>query len=150
MTRKKIKGNKDIKNLVKKAEELEDKLKRALADYHNLSRRVEEKKCNWQEVASARIIDKLLDVYNDLCRARGQLKNKGLAMAINQFWAVLESEGVGEIKTDGETFDPETMDCIQVVKGLENRVVETVIKGYSLNECVIRPAKVKVGRGDRK
>lgn len=134
-------------SLTQRVKELEEKLKRALADYHNLSRRVEKQQQHWEEKAAARIIDKLLDVYDDLCRAQSHLKDKGLTMAVNQFWAVLESEGVAEIKSEGKEFDPESMDCIQVVKGPKNKVVETVIKGYTFKGEVIRPAKVKVGKG---
>lgn len=130
----------------KKIEELEIKLKRALADYHNLSRRVELERKEWEERAAARIIDKLLNVYDDLRRVESYLKDRGLTMAVNQFWAILQSEGVAEIKSDGEEFNPELMDCVQVGKGPKNKVVETLIKGYTFNGKVIRPAKVKVGK----
>lgn len=137
------------KSLRQRVEELEGQLKRALADYHNLSRRIEEERRNLEDRAAASIIDKLLDVYDDLRRAELHLKDKGLAMAVNQFWAVLQSEGVAEIKSDGAEFDPELMDCIQVVKGPKNKVVETLIKGYTFKGEVIRPAKVKVGKGGK-
>jgi len=145
-----VKARKRKKNQAsfqEKIKELEEKLKRALADYHNLLKRVESRQKQWQEEAAARVIDKLLDVYDDLRRAELHLKDRGLTIAVNQFWAVLQSEGVEEIKTDGRDFDPELMDCVQVVKGPENKVVETLIKGYTLKGRVIRPAKVKVGKG---
>ena len=44
-------------------------------------------------------------------------------------------------------FDPNKMDCVAVEKGPKDTVVETMLKGYMLNGQVIRPAKVKVGRG---
>ena len=135
-------------DLQEKIKELEEKLRRALADYHNLLNRVELRQKEWQEEASARIIDKLLDVYDDLRRAESHLGDKGLTMAVNQFWAVLQSEGVAEIRSDGEEFDPELMDCVQVVRGPKNKVVETLIKGYTFKGKVIRPARVKVGRGE--
>lgn len=131
----------------KKVKELEDKLKRALADYDNFSKRVIARQSSWEEESKARIIDKLLDVYDDLLRAKDHIDNQGLSMAVNQFWAVLESEGVTKIETKGEEFDPESMDCVQVVEGKENIVIETMSVGYRLNEKVIRPAKVKVGKG---
>jgi len=133
----------------KKKSDLAAQLKRALADYHNLSKRVKEKQSDWRNQAAAGIIDKLLDVYDDLCRAEQHLQDRGLTMAVNQFWAVMKSEGVEKIKSDGENFDPELMDCVQVVKGAKNVVAETVTKGYKLNGRVIRPAKVKVGKGGR-
>jgi len=137
--------NNDV--LPEKLVKLEEQLRRALADYDNFSKRVEGKRGEWEEMAAARVIDKLLDVYDDLCRAEKHLKDHGLTMAVNQFWAALESEGTAKIKTDGEDFNPETMDCVQVVEGGENKVTETITCGYRLKGKVIRPAKVKVGKG---
>lgn len=140
---------KTIKNPAKEIKELEQKLKQALADYHNLTARIEKRRNGWQEEASARIIDKLLDVYDDLVRARTHLKDRGLAMAVSQFWAILESEGVEEAETKGQEFDPEAMDCLEVVSGPKNKVVETIKKGYILKGKIIRPAEVKVGKGGK-
>jgi len=133
----------------KKKNDLTNQLKQALADYHNLSKRIKKRQSDWQDQAAGRIVDKLLDVYDDLCRAEQHLQNKGLTMAVNQFWAVMESEGTEKIKSDGEVFDPELMDCVQVVKGKKNIVAETVTRGYKLNGRVVRPAKVKVGKGGK-
>ena len=136
-----------VNKLSQKTKELESQLKQALADYHNLSRRIEGQQLVWQERSAARIVDKLLDVYEDLLRAKQSLKDKGLSMAVNQLWAILESEGVAEIEAKGKEFDPESMDCLQVVKGKKNRVEEIITRGYSFKGEVIRPVKVKVGQG---
>jgi len=146
---KKIKKKKSSANLADKIKKLEDQLKRSLADYQNLSKRIEQRQSEWRNQAVARIIDKLLDVYDDLKRAEDHLKDKGLTMAVSQFWSVLVSEGVEEIDTKNADFNPETMDCVQVVEGKENKVIETISKGYKLNGYVIRPAKVKVGKGGK-
>lgn len=142
-------GEKEPKkeDLVKKIEELDTQLKRALADYCNLSRRTEEKQGEWESKAASRLVDKLLDVYDDLRRAETHLKERGLSMAVSQFWAVLQSEGVEEIKSEGKEFNANSMDCVQVTGGPENKVTETVSKGYLFKGEVIRPAKVKVGKG---
>lgn len=133
----------------KRVSELENQLKKALADYHNLSKRIEEKQGHWRDRASAGIIDKMLDVYEDLLRAKQNIKDNGLSMAVNQFWAILESEGVKEVNAKGKEFDAETMDCVQVVDGEKNIVVEVIGTGYLFKDYVIRPAKVKVGRGEK-
>ena len=148
MSKKRIKKS-DINGRVlkKRINNLEDQLKRALADYQNLSKRIEQKQGEWRSNAVARVMDKLLDVYNDLRRAKENINDPGLSMAVDQLWAILASEGVDEIKTKNADFDPETMDCVGVVKGKENKVIETLTKGYLLDNKVIRPAKVKVGQG---
>ncbi len=138
---------KEEKNLTQRVAELENQLKRALADYHNLVRRMEQRRSNWRNRAKARIVDKMLDVYDDLLRAQDYIKDKGLDMAVKQFWAVLKSEGVQRIKAEDREFDPDLMDCAEVVQGPENEVVEVLKNGYLLDGEVIRPAKVEVGQG---
>lgn len=155
---KKNKGQQQKKNEAKqtkakteelksKIEELTDKWKRALADYANLEKRVEAEKKDFVKFSNASLIDKLLAILDDLERAETHIDNKGLSMTVNQFRAVLETEGVEEIKTKKRKFDPEKMDCVEMAKGKENQVVEVVQKGYLLNDKVLRPAKVKVGKG---
>jgi len=68
---------------------------------------------------------------------------------LNQFRAVLQSEGVEEIEVLGKVFDPEKMDCVTMIRGKKNRVVGVVKKGYSLNGKIIRPAEVEVGCGQK-
>ncbi|KKS39784.1 MAG: hypothetical protein UV03_C0021G0011, partial [candidate division WWE3 bacterium GW2011_GWE1_42_16] len=46
-------------------------------------------------------------------------------------------------------FDPMQMEALEIVQGEKNKVVETVSKGYLLNNKLIRPAVVKVGNGQK-
>lgn len=141
------KSKKKEENLSEKVDELEMKLKHALADYHNLSRRIEEKQRSWRDRVAARLIDKVLDVYDDFVRAEKELNNKGLTMAVDQFWSILTSEGVEKIEPQGQEFDADQMDCVKMVQGSKNKVVKVTQPGYLLNGVVIRPAKVRVGKG---
>ena len=98
-------------------------------------------------LANASLIDKLLGVLDDLERATNHIKDHGLKLILNQFKSVLETEGVQQIQAKGEEFNPETMDCVDMVPGPKNKVVKVLLKGYKLNDHVIRPAKVQVGKG---
>lgn len=137
----------EIKKLRKRVEELEENWKRALADYQNLEKRIISEKQDFAKWANAGLIDKLLAVLDTLEKAVEQIKDKGLKLVLDQFKTVLESEGLTEIKTLGEKFNPETMDAVEMVEGERNKVIEVVLKGYKLNDKVLRPAKVKVGGG---
>ena len=141
--------DKKIKKLEKKISELENRWKRALADYLNLEKRIEKEKESWVKFSNAVLIDKLLGVLDDLERAEKHFKDKGLTMAVDQLRRILQSEGVEEIGAQGKRFDAEAMDCVAVVKGAKNVVVEVVNKGYKLRGRVLRPAKVKVGGGKK-
>lgn len=139
-----------MKKKAVKTKDLEEKWKRALADYHNLERRVEKNKREFVKFANAVLLDKLLGVLDSLEQAEVHLKDSGLNMALDQFRSVLQTEGVTEIKAKGEKFDAEMMDCTEVVKGPKNVVMKVINKGYKLNDHVLRPTKVKVGQGNPK
>lgn len=134
-------------DLQKRVTDLEGKWKRALADYHNLEKRVSAQQSEFVKFASAALIDKLLAVLDDLERAVAHSQDQGLSLIVNQFSQVLKSEGVAEIKAKGEAFNPETMDAVEMVKGKKNTVMKVITKGYTLNSKALRPAKVEVGKG---
>lgn len=137
------------KNLEDQVKNLTEKWKRALADYANLEKRVENQKKDFVKFSNASLLDKLLAVLDDLERAEIHLKNKGLTLAVNQFRSVLKTEGIKEIKAKGTKFNPKEMDCVEMTKGIKNQVINIVQKGYLLNNKVLRPAKVKVGSGGK-
>ena len=133
--------------LEEKVLDLENKWKRVLADYLNLEKRIKKEKEAWARLANAQLLDKILPVLDELEICHNNLKDKGLTMVMAKFQAVLETEGVEEIKAKGKKFDPETMDAVEVVGGPKNKVAEVVLKGYRLGDRVLHPAKVKVGKG---
>ena len=81
----------------KQTQDLEDKLKRTLADYANLEKRIAKEKSEFIKLSNAVLLDKLLAVLDDLERAEDHLKDKGLTMALSQFRIVLKADGVEEI-----------------------------------------------------
>jgi len=150
MVKHSLKQNKKIINLQKQIDNLNNKWRRALADYQNLEKRAKQEKADLIKFSNAVLIDKLLNVLDNLEKSFKHLKDQGLGIAINQFKSILNSEEVEEIKARGEKFNPLLMDCSEVVNGSKDIVIEVVQKGYLLNKKVLRPAKVKVGRGIKK
>ena len=147
---KKEKKQKDkIETLEKKIEELEDCWKRALADYKNLEKRVEEDKESWKFFANERLIRRILPVLDNLERLKKHLDDKGVTLIIKDLSSGLKEFGVEEINSEHTEFDPMQMEALEIVQGEKNKVVETVSKGYLLNNKLIRPAVVKVGNGQK-
>lgn len=147
---------KDIKEVAEEAEEkpevkneellnLENQLRRALADYQNLERRITEEKGAWIRLANKDLILKLLPVLDNLFLAQKHISDEGLSLSIKKFSDALSEEGVERIETDNKDFDPNTMECVSVVVGEENKVLEEVRPGFIMNETVLRPAQVLVG-----
>ncbi len=132
-----------------KLEMAEEKYKRILADYQNQERRHQAQESLIIKMASASLVEKLLLNIDSLELAQQHLQDKGLQMIIDQFLATFSGEGLRPIKVDHHTFDPLTMDCVEVVSGEKDKVVEILSPGYYLYDKVLRPAKVRVGSGEK-
>lgn len=130
---------------INKVADLENKWKRALADYDNLQKRIGREKEEFIKFATCVLIDKILAVLSDLERAQAHLKDQGLELAIGKLKDVLKKEGLEEIEVSGKKFDTQLMECVEKVKGEENKIIEVVNKGYLMHGRVLRPAQVKVG-----
>lgn len=130
----------------KKIEELEHQVKRYLADYQNLQRRVQEEKYQWVRSANKELLLKLLPVLDTLMLAQKHIQDKGLELSIDQFLKALEAEGVKRIKTGGEKFNPHEMEAIGTAEGEKEKVIEEVRAGFMLYDTVLRTAQVIVGK----
>ena len=132
-------------------------LARALADYDNLSKRVDRERQDLGKMASVGVIIKLLPVLDNLESAQIHLNDAGLAISIIEFKKVLSEEGLTEIKPKvGDIFDPELMEAIEVVAGGSDnkitsddkvsgaKVAEVALPGWKFSDgMVVRHAKVK-------
>ena len=76
---------------------------------------------------------------------KDHLNDTGLDLAYKELVSVLVEQGVERIEVLGRQFDPTHMDCIEVVEGKENQVMEEVAPGYRFRGKVLRVARVKVG-----
>lgn len=126
---------------------LENQLKRTLADYQNLQKRVVADQQDFVKFSNAVLLTKLLPVLDDLVRAAAHLKDQGLQLAINQLKSVFDSEGVTELKLINTLFDPKTAECVELIPGKKDIIIEIVQTGYAFANRVLRPARVKVGKG---
>ena len=145
----KKKTDEDTELLQKQIEEWKSKYLRALADYQNLEKRTSEEKQEIRRYASERILLKLLPVFDTLIKAQIHLADKGLDLVIKEFHAVLFEEGVSRIEVTGKEFNPHEMECVEVVEGQDNVVVEEVLPGYMIHGKVLRVARVKVGKENK-
>lgn len=126
-------------------QELEDRLKRTMADYQNLERRIEEERRLLSKLSAMLLVEKLLPVLDNLENAQSHLKDEGLAMVIKQFKDILTQEGVEEIEALGQSFDPNQHEAVETQEGEnDNTVARVIAKGYKIEDKVIRPAKVVV------
>jgi len=133
--------------VVDETEVWKNKYIRALADYQNLEKRTEEEKQEVRAYAAKVFLEKLLPVIDNLEMADAHINDEGLSIAMKEMHALLSKFGVEKINISGETFDPYKMECIELVEGEKNKVVEVTSSGYVMHGKLLREAKVKVGGG---
>ena len=158
----KAKGKETVASLKKalaeeksKSEDYLANWQRTQADFINFKRRTEQERGEVAKLANAALMLSLLPVLDDLERALDNVSDKlrgmtwvdGIELIYRKLKAVLEGQGLSEIKAVGETFDPNYHEAVMEVDGEEGKVIEEIQKGYKLNDRVLRPTMVKVGRG---
>ncbi|TAK32715.1 MAG: nucleotide exchange factor GrpE [Chloroflexota bacterium] len=128
---------------------------RAQADFSNYKKRVEQERTEAVKFANAMLIVTLLPVLDDFERAMASVPTslagftwfEGARLIQRKLQAILQAQGVTEIPTEGQAFDPTIHDAVAHGPGEEGKVVEELQKGYRLHNRVIRPALVRVGQG---
>lgn len=140
------KENKEIEQFEKRIIELEDQFKRAVADYRNLERRVDEERRETIKLANKDLIISLLPAFDTLFLAGKYTQDQGVKLTIQRILEVLKENGIEKVATDNLQYNPETMECVEVVEGEKDKVVEEMRPGFLLYGKLIRPAQVKVGK----
>lgn len=123
-----------------------DQYLRALADYKNLQRQVDEERKFVYTIATANVLEQIIPTLDLLYQAEVFIKDPGMQMVKDQLVNVLKEFGLKEIDLMGKEYDPHLAEIVGVGEGVkENIVAEVVKRGYMLNDRVIRVGQVKVG-----
>lgn len=146
-----------IQELEEKVAQLDNQLKRAVADYRNLEQRINQGRSELTSFVGAELIRRLLPILDHLEQSLSGISEeekksgwvKGVELAVKEFKGVLQSEGLAEIEM-GPDFDPSLHEAVDTGEGESNKILKVVRKGYKLNGKVIRPAQVVVGREEEK
>jgi molecular chaperone GrpE len=140
-----------------KAERYLANWQRSQADLENYIKRAEQEKAETVECANRMLILDLLPILDDFERAFASLPveldeqnwTDGIRLIYNKVKAVLETQGLAEIKARGEYFDPYWHEAAGQLEGEEGIVVEEIRKGYKLKEKLLRPSVVMIGTGNK-
>lgn len=145
-----------FKKLQDDLSEARDKYVRLYAEFDNHRRRTAKEKLEMIQSANERLIVELLPVIDDFERAEKALTNKdnkeleGFLLIQTKLRKIIEQYGVKPMETPIETaFDPDLHEAVTQIPApnekLKGKIVDTIEKGYILNEKVIRYAKVVIG-----
>lgn len=145
----------ELEALKKERDEYLDGWKRAKADYLNYRKDEAERFAAWGKMANESLIGDLLMVLDSLnvglsMISEGSAEKKGMSLVKTQLEDVLRRYGLEMLKAPpGKPFDPAREEAVGEMESPhpEGSVAEEAEKGYSLGGKVIRPAKVKVSKG---
>lgn len=143
----KIKKKDEVKQLKSRILDLENQLKRAIADYRNLEKRFEDERSATIKFANRDLLMRIIPAFDTLFLAEKYVVDEGIKLTIRHLQDSLIEVGVERVKTEGEEFNAQLMEAVSTGDGEENKVLEEMIPGYILHGKLIRPAQVKVGKG---
>lgn len=138
--------------------EAKDKLLRLAAEFDNFKRRNAKEKLELIQTAGKEVITDLLDVLDDCDRAQKQMEasqdisstKEGVMLVFNKLRNTLQARGLKPMETTHTEFNPDLHEAITEIPSpneeLKGKVMDEIIKGYYLNDKIIRHAKVVVGK----
>lgn len=129
-----------------------------MADFENYRRRTLQEKQDLIKNGGQKVLEGILPVVDDIERAidainqGGDLDSlkEGVDLIHNKLISYLKSNNVEAIESTGELFDTDVHEAVTTFpapsEDQKGRVIDTVLKGYKLNDKVLRHAKVVVGQ----
>lgn len=147
----------ELEALKKKCGELNDAHLRLMAEFDNYRKRTLREKADLIKNGGEASLSRLLPVVDDFERAMQNMRTaedvkaveEGVELIYNKFMAYLAQQGVKPIEATGKPFDTELFEAIATVPApepdMKGKVIDCVQTGYTLNDKVLRHAKVVVG-----
>jgi len=147
----------EIEELNIQLSEAKDKYLRLFAEFDNFKKRNMKERLDIIKSASQDTLSVLLPVLDDFDRAKKSADDEsspetfseGMHMLYNKIYTVLGGKGLQKMESTGEVFDPELHEAITKIPApsddMKGKVIDTVEAGFTLNDKIIRHAKVVVG-----
>lgn len=138
--------------------ELKDKYLRLAAEFENYKRRTVKERLDLMGSAGKDTLSALLPVLDDFDRAKKNAEDEnstepfseGVMFVYNKLHNIIQQKGMKPMESDGEVFDPELHEAITEIPApteeMKGKVIDTIEKGYYLNDKILRHAKVVVGK----
>ena len=150
--------NKELADAQKNIEEQHDKYLRLSAEFDNYRKRTLKEKAELIKNGAEKTITAILPILDDLERAVKtsetsedvKAMREGIELIYNKFLKVLQQEGLQKIDTDGKEFNTDYCEAIALIpapsEDKKGKILDCVQTGYTLNDKVIRHAKVVVAQ----
>lgn len=150
--------NKELADAQKTIEEQHDKYLRLSAEFDNYRKRTMKEKAELIKNGGEKAITAILPILDDLERALKTMETSddvkamrdGVELIYNKFLKILSQEGLKKIETEGKEFNTDDCEAIALVpapsEDMKGKILDCVQTGYTLNDKVIRHAKVVVAQ----
>jgi molecular chaperone GrpE len=150
--------NASTEQLAAELSEMKDKYLRLYAEFDNYRKRTMREKEMFVKTASENTISALLPAVDDFARAikaadaedNDETVSDGVRLVYNKLMKALEQRGLKVMESTGETFNPDLHEALTKIPApteeMKGKVIDTVERGYYLNDKIIRYAKVIVGQ----
>lgn len=147
-----------MEKLQEELAELKDQYLRKVAEFENYRKRTLKEKTELILNGAEKTVDAILPVVDDMERAMANAEKtddvdalkEGMDLIFKKLMKTLEGLGVKKIETDNKDFDTDFHEAVAMVPGMgddkKGKVIDCVQTGYTLNDKVIRHAKVAVGQ----
>lgn len=147
----------EVAVLQNQVEQLNDKYLRLYAEFDNFKRRTQKERIELLQTAGKDVIVSMLPVLDDFDRALKAMDSateikpikEGLLLVDTKLKNILSQKGLKAIESIHKDFDTDYHEAITTIPSpsadLKDKVIDEVEKGYTLNDNVIRFAKVVVG-----
>ena len=144
--------------ITQQLEELKDKYLRTVAEFDNFKRRTLKEKTELILNGGEKAITAILPIIDDMERAIENAHKQECVDAVEEGWeliykkllSTLEGMGVKKIDVENKDFDVDFHEAVAMVPGMgddkKGKIIDCVQTGYTLNDKVIRHAKVAVGQ----
>ena len=136
---KQEKNEEEVDERDAKIAELDNQLKRAVADYRNLERRSYDERSEAVKFANKQLIEALLPAFDTLFLAEKYTTDESVKLTIGRILEVLQQNGIDKILVENVKYNPETMEVIELVPGEKDTVIEEVRPGFMIHGKLIRP-----------
>jgi molecular chaperone GrpE len=148
----------ELEKLKMELEEQKDKFVRKVAEFENFKRRSAKERIELIQTAGREVITEMLDVLDDCDRAQKQIEKiennkeikEGVLLVFNKLRNTLFARGLKPMQTIHKDFDPDLHEAITEIPApsdkLKGKILDEIVKGYYLNDKIIRHAKVVVGK----
>lgn len=152
--------NATMEELQKTKDALEKEKKEYLflmAEFDNYRKRVTREKADLVKNAAEKVMKGMLPIVDDFERALSATKDsddakairEGVELIYNKLVKYMQDNGVTAMESTGKEFDSELHEAIATIpapaEDLKGKVIDTTTKGYTINDKVLRHAKVVVG-----